>query len=223
MFEPIELMRFQRCRPASCLARSSEAPNMTGYCDCREWLKSDVLVCGVVPGDKQRKPCLGSANMLINRMEGGMGLFAVPCRRRAHCFRSGALTRRCRSRHARNVRRLRPCHVFPYADTPLPTNSSISARERDRMRCGGRSKACPSSAASLIAISKDIKYEISTYALTAFWASQPWLLSTRTAAVRSICVKLMNWLIAAFCCAVYAGGILCQRSCMSFSCSVTAW
>jgi hypothetical protein len=26
--------------------------------------------------------------------------------------------------------------------------------------------------------------------------------------VRSICVKFMNWLIAAFCCGVYAGGIV---------------
>lgn len=58
-----------------------------------------------------------------------------------------------------------------------------------------------------------------TYALTAFCASQLWLLSTLTAAVRSICVKLMNWLIAAFCAVVYAGGILRQRTCVSFSLS----
>lgn len=42
----------------------------------------------------------------------------------------------------------------------------------------------------------------STYVLIAVWASQLWLFRTRMAAFRSIWVKLMNWLMAAFCCAV---------------------
>jgi hypothetical protein len=50
-----------------------------------------------------------------------------------------------------------------------------------------------------------------TYAFTAVCTSQALLLSTRTAALRSIWVKLMNWLMAAFCCGVYTGGISGQR------------
>jgi hypothetical protein len=40
--EPLEPIRFQRCRPASCLARSSEAPNMTDYGGVGTWLSGDV-------------------------------------------------------------------------------------------------------------------------------------------------------------------------------------
>ena len=49
----------------------------------------------------------------------------------------------------------------------------------------------------------------STYELTAFCASQPWVLSTRIAVFRSSCVKFWNCVMAAFCCELYTAGILC--------------
>jgi hypothetical protein len=48
-----------------------------------------------------------------------------------------------------------------------------------------------------------------TYELTAFCASQPWVLSTRIAVFRSSCVKFWNCVMAAFCCELYTAGILC--------------
>jgi hypothetical protein len=48
-----------------------------------------------------------------------------------------------------------------------------------------------------------------TYVLIAVCESQLLVFSTRMAAFRSTLVKLMNCVMAFFCCVEYAGGILC--------------
>lgn len=148
---------------------------------------------------------IDNGGMLIG-VAGGMALFAGVWRRCAHCFRSIApVPTHCDSpRGAQGMRSASTACIRGPMPCALPTlvyrsclpNSSTSkvracvAVEKSRILTVGPDIARPVRFQRSAMIGKE-GYS-GTYALTAFWVSQPWLLSTRTAALRSMFVKLMN-------------------------------